>query len=191
MALPDSITFVTGNQGKVDEMRALLDPLGITVVPDDRGYPEIQHEELAGVSEAGAGYLLATGVEAPFLLEDAGLFVAALKGFPGVYSSYALQTIGTQGILRLLRDTELENRSAAFRADLCYVDAAGAPHHFEGTVKGRIAEAAAGEGGFGFDPIFTPEGETRTFAQLSSDEKNQISHRARAGRSFLAWLENQ
>lgn len=188
MARPDSITFVTGNEGKVAELRALLDPVGTAVVPDGRGYPEIQHHELRGVTEAGAGYLLATGLEPPFLLEDAGLFVSALNGFPGVYSRYALDTIGCRGVLDLLRDVEPEVRTAAFRADLCYVDPDGTPHHFEGTCRGRIADRPAGEGGFGFDPIFVPEGDDRTLAQMAPDEKNAVSHRGRATRAFAAWL---
>ncbi|MGB0652832.1 MAG: RdgB/HAM1 family non-canonical purine NTP pyrophosphatase [Thermoplasmatota archaeon] len=193
-SLPETITFVTSNAGKVAELRAVLDPLGIAVVPDDRGYPEIQHDELAGVAEAGAGYLLATGLEPPFLLEDAGLFVAALKGFPGVYSRHAYDTIGCQGLLDLLRDVELENRSATFRANLCYVDEDGNAHHFDGTCKGRIADRAAGDQGFGFDPIFvpdeTPDGAAAgsTFAQLSQEEKNQVSHRGKATEAFTAWL---
>ncbi len=191
MARPESITFVTGNPGKVEEMRAVLDPLGIAVIQDSRGYPEIQHEELQGVAEAGAGYLLATGLEAPFILEDAGLFVAALQGFPGVYSSYVFKTLGNAGILRLLEGMEKEMRTATFRANLLYVDEDGRPHHFEGSVKGHIAERAEGDAGFGYDPIFVPEGESRTFAQFSTDEKTQISHRGRAARAFAEWVANQ
>ncbi len=191
MARPDSITFVTGNPGKVEEMRAVLDPLGIAVIQDSRGYPEIQHDELRGVAEAGAGYLLATGLEAPFILEDAGLFISALGGFPGVYSSYAFKTIGNQGILRLLQDVEKEVRTATFRANLLYIDEHGHPHHFEGSVKGTIADKAAGKGGFGYDPIFIPDGNSRTFGELSADEKNEISHRGQAARAFAEWVANQ
>ena len=191
MTRPDTLTFVTGNAGKVEELRALLDPLGIAVVPDDRGYPEIQHDELAGVAEAGAGYLLATGLEPPFLLEDSGLFVSALKGFPGVYSRHALDTIGVQGILDLLRDVELESRTAAFRTHLLYVDEGRGLHRFEGTCKGRIAERPAGDGGFGFDPVFIPDGHERTFAELGTEAKNGLSHRGQATRAFAAWLANQ
>ena len=191
MALPDTITFVTGNPGKIEELRALMDPLGIAVVQHKGGYPEIQHDELAGVTEAGAGYLAAMGVQPPFLLEDAGLFVAALKGFPGVYSKHAQETIGNDGILALLADVELESRSATFRADLCYVDEEAQPHHFDGVCKGRIAERVAGDGGFGFDPIFIPEGHERTFAELGTAVKNEMSHRGHAARAFADWLSKQ
>jgi XTP/dITP diphosphohydrolase len=183
-----AITFVTGNAGKVREMQRLLAPL--VVVQDARGYPEIQADTLADVAAAGARHLASTGLEPPFLLEDSGLFVDALQGFPGVYSRHALDTIGCQGMLRLLRDVELEGRGASFRSHLLYVDAAG-EHPFEGVCRGRIAERAAGTGGFGFDAIFVPDGEARTFAELSAEEKNAQSHRGRAATAFAAWVKKQ
>ena len=185
------LTFVTGNAGKVAELSALVAPLGWTVAQDKRGYPEVQADTLEEVCAAGARHLLEAGLRPPFLLEDSGLFVAALKGFPGVYSRHALDTIGVRGILRLLRDVELELRTAAFQSCLTFVDAAGAVHHFHGTCKGRIAERPAGNGGFGFDPIFVAEATGRdgpTFAELSAQAKNTVSHRGQAVRAFLAFL---
>lgn len=183
------LTFVTGNAGKVAELAAQVAPLGFEVVQDKRGYPEIQADALGQVCEAGARHLLASGLNPPFLLEDSGLFVAALKGFPGVYSRHALDTLGCAGILRLLRDTELELRSAAFRTHLLYVDAAGTLHGFDGACKGRIAERPAGTGGFGFDPIFAPDGgDGSTFAEMDLAAKNRLSHRGQAVRAFLAHL---
>ncbi len=185
-----TLTFVTGNAGKVAELQAALGP-GWKVVQDRRGYPEVQADTLEAVCEAGARHLLAGGLRPPFLLEDSGLFVAALKGFPGVYSRHALDTIGCAGVLRLLRDVERELRTAAFRACLTYVDADGEVHHFHGTCTGHIAERAAGAGGFGFDPIFIadatgPDGPT--FAEVSAEAKNAVSHRGQAVRAFLASL---
>lgn len=191
---PDEITFFTGNAGKLQEMQELLEPLGIEVVQDDRDVPEIQHDRLHAVTEAGAGYLAATGAQPPFLLEDAGLFVAALRGFPGVYSRHALDTIGLEGILDLLRDAESEMRAAAFRADLCYLDADGEVHHFDGTCTGRIARRPRGQGGFGFDPIFEPDeqpepAEPKTFAELAPETKNRLSHRGRAAAALRDHLQ--
>lgn len=185
-----TLTFVTGNAGKVAELQALCKPLGITVVQDARGYPEVQADTLAEVCAAGADHLLAAGLKPPFVLEDSGLFVAALRGFPGVYSRHALDTIGCAGLLRLLRDTEHEVRTAAFQTHLLYVDADGRRHGFDGTCRGRIADQAAGTGGFGFDPVFVPDGEPsgRTFAQLPAARKNELSHRGHAVRAFLAHL---
>jgi len=184
---PRRLTFVTGNPGKVAELAALLGPRGIEVVADGRGYPEVQAASLREVTEAGARHL-AIQLQPPFLLEDSGLFVAALRGFPGVYSRNALDTIGVVGLLRLLQDVELEMRTAAFQTDLAYVDPNGFVHHFEGTCKGRIPERAAGTGGFGFDAIFVPEGQGRTFAELDAAQKNAVSHRGRAVAAFLRHL---
>ncbi len=180
------LTFVTGNPGKLKEARHALAPLGIDVVGEDRGYPEIQADTLQDVAKAGADHLVGRGIEPPFILEDAGLFVTALRGFPGVYSAYTHDTIGCQGILHLLRDVEHELRSATFQANIHFVDADGKHHDILGTCKGRIADRMAGDAGFGFDPIFipdnTPEGAPHdaTFAQLTPDEKQQVSHRGKA-----------
>lgn len=184
-----TLTFVTGNAGKIAELRALVEPLGWTVVQDPRGYPEVQADSLSAVCQAGADHLLAHGLRPPFLLEDSGLFVAALRGFPGVYSRHALDTIGCAGILKLLRDVEHESRAAAFQSVLWFVDAEGRHHEFAGSCKGSIAERASGTHGFGFDPIFRPAASAdRTFAEMDGTEKNALSHRGQAVRAFLASL---
>lgn len=188
-ARPSRLTFVTGNAGKAAELRALLAPRGIEVVQDARGYPEVQADTLREVAEAGARHLLAAGLEPPFVLEDSGLFVAALRGWPGVYSRHALDTVGIPGLLKLLGDVELEMRSAAFQACLLYVDAAGGLHAFEGSCAGRIADRPAGAGGFGFDPVFVPRGHDRTFAAMEPAGKAALSHRGQAVRRFLEFLD--
>jgi len=182
-----AITFVTGNAGKVRELQGLLAPHGYSVVQDSGGYPEVQADTLAEVAEAGARHLLGR-LRPPFLLEDSGLFVAELKGFPGVYSRHALDTIGCAGILALLRGAPAERRGAEFRTHLLFVDAGGAFRGFDGVCEGRIAEAAQGAGGFGFDPIFAPAGEERTFAEMDTAEKGRLSHRGKAVRAFLEHL---
>jgi XTP/dITP diphosphohydrolase len=184
-----TLTFVTGNAGKAAELRAQLAPRGIDVVQDKRGYPEVQADTLAEVAEAGARHLLDAGLKPPFILEDSGLFVAALRGFPGVYSRHALDTIGVPGLLQLMAGVELEMRSAAFQAHLLYVDEAGHVHGFDGACPGRIADRAAGTGGFGFDPVFIPRGHDRTFAEMEPAEKQRLSHRGAAVRAFLAALD--
>jgi XTP/dITP diphosphohydrolase len=179
---------VTGNPGKARELAAQLKPLGIAVVQDKRGYPEIQADTLAEVAEAGARHLLGGGLKPPFLLEDSGLFVAALRGFPGVYSRHTLETVGCAGLLKLMADVEIEMRSAAFQAHLLYVDPAGRLHGFAGACPGRIADRASGAGGFGFDPIFVPRGHDQTFAEMDPAEKAALGHRGQAVRAFLAFL---
>lgn len=190
VALPETITFVTGNAGKVAEMEAHLAPLGIKVIQDDRGYPEIQADTLQEVAKAGADALVASGLEPPFILEDAGLFVHALRGFPGVYSAYAQKTIGNQGILHLLHAVEPELRQAHFEACLTYVGPKGGTQ-FTGAVHGHIHDRAEGTDGFGYDPIFIPKGKQATFAQMDATEKTKISHRGHAISQFLTWLSNQ
>lgn len=180
------LTFVTGNKGKVAELAALAAPHGIEAVQDARGYPEIQASTLAEVTEAGADHLLRSGLEPPFLLEDSGLFVDSLRGFPGVYSRHALDTLGLAGLLRLLDGANL--RSARFDTDLLLVDASRVRRHFRGTCAGRIAQAPSGTQGFGFDPVFIPEGEHRTFAEMTLAEKAGLSHRGQAVRLLLAYL---
>lgn len=184
-----TLTFVTGNNGKLAELQHQLKPRGWTVVQDGRGYPELQADTLREVAEAGAAHLLASGLRPPFLLEDSGLFVAALRGWPGVYSRHALDTVGIPGLLRLMSDVEHEVRTAAFQACLAYVDAAGKVHLFEGSAPGRIADRPAGTGGFGFDPVFVPRGHDRTFAELEPAEKQALSHRGAAVRAFLEFLD--
>lgn len=186
------LTFVTTNAGKWAEMRDLLAPIALEVVQDNRGYPEIQADTLAEVTEAGADALLAAGLAPPFILEDSGLFVDAFGGFPGVYSRHALDTIGVAGLLRLMAGIEPAGRGAAFRADLLLVTAM-ARHHFGGVCQGRIANLAAGSNGFGFDSVFIPEGGStqrpgRTFAELAPTVKGRLSHRGVAARALAAHL---
>jgi XTP/dITP diphosphohydrolase len=181
---------VTGNAGKVAELGLLLGPHGYAIEQDAGGYPEVQADTLAQVADAGATHLL-TRLKPPFLLEDSGLFIDCLQGFPGVYSRHALDTIGCAGILALMRDTPATRRGAHFQTHLLFVDSNGARHAFEGRCEGRIALAAAGGRGFGFDPIFVPAGGDRTFAEMDASAKNDVSHRGKAVRSFAAFLQKR
>jgi XTP/dITP diphosphohydrolase len=119
--------------------------------------------------------------------EDAGLFVDALQGFPGPYSSDVYKRLGVKGVLKLMEG--VRNRKASFRSAVAFCRPAGRPKCFLGTVVGTIGLRPRGSGGFGFDPIFIPaEGDGRTFAQMTVDEKNRMSHRARSFRKFSRWL---
>ncbi|HET6399561.1 MAG TPA: non-canonical purine NTP pyrophosphatase [Candidatus Thermoplasmatota archaeon] len=121
-----TLRFVTGNAGKVRELAAMAAPHGWQVLQDARGYPEVQAGSLEEVCAAGARHLLAEGLQPPFCLEDSGLFVPALRGFPGVYSRHALDTVGIDGLLRLLRDEPAGRRRATFRTCLTLVEPARA-----------------------------------------------------------------
>jgi len=171
--------FVTGNQGKVREFRSALEPLGHTVDQLQMPYPEIQADSLEEVARFGARWLVER-TERFIVLEDSGLFIDSLEGFPGVYSAYVYQTVGLEGVLKLMTGMDVERRSATFRSVIAMCSPGREPDLFIGECSGRISTSLAGEGGFGYDPLFVPDGEKRTFAQMDVEEKNRLSHRGRA-----------
>ncbi|WP_461863091.1 XTP/dITP diphosphatase [Thermococcus sp.] len=176
--------FVTSNRGKVREAERYFSPMGVKIIQMKVEYPEIQADSLEEVAEFGIRWLK-DRLDAPFFLDDSGLFIEALKGFPGVYSAYVYRTLGNDGILKLLEG--VENRRAHFKSVVAYYD--GELHIFTGKTEGRIIHDKRGRGGFGFDPIFQPEGFTKTFAEMTTEEKNRISHRGKAFRAFSEWLK--
>jgi len=178
------LAFITSNPGKVEEAKKYFQPLGVEIYQLRVDYPEIQADNLEEVALFGLEWL-ATKLEGPFFLDDSGLFIEALKGFPGVYSAYVYRTLGVDGILRLMEG--IEDRRAHFKSVIAYWD--GEAHLFTGRVDGTIIHEKRGTGGFGFDPIFVPKGFDRTFAEMTTDEKNVISHRGRALRAFSKWLK--
>ena len=116
----------------------------------------------------------------PFILEDAGLFIDVLNGFPGVYSAYVFYRIGCSGILKLLEGVEDNKRKATFYSVYAYSELGKKPLFFIGKSLGTISKKALGIHGFGYDPIFIPNGENKTFAQMETEEKNRFSHRGKS-----------
>ena len=145
---------------------------------------EIQAEDIQEISEYAAKVILEQ-YNKEILVEDAGLFIDILSGFPGPYSSYVYRSIGCEGILDLLKD-ETE-RTATFKAVLSYGNPEKGVISFIGEIKGQIVNSICGSGGFGFDPIFMPKGSDKTFAEMSISQKNQFSHRMRALKLFAEW----
>ncbi len=182
--------FVTSNQGKVREVKEKLMPLGYEVIQKNIGYPEIQTESLEHVAEFGVIQVRKT-LDHPFILEDAGLFIDALHGFPGVYSSYVYHTIGLQGILTLLSEVDTAERTAVFRSVFAFATPSGEKHLFSGSCKGVISKVMKGNKGFGYDPIFIPNDEKKTFAEMQTEEKNQFSHRGKSLNKLVQFLNNQ
>ncbi len=119
------------------------------------------------------------------IVEDSGLFVEPLGGFPGPFSSYVLETIGLTGVLKLMRGSR--NRNAYFQAAVALSSPGLSSATFTGYVYGRISEKVQGTQGFGYDPIFIRNGATRTFAQMGDDYKNRYSHRAAAFAKLARW----
>jgi XTP/dITP diphosphohydrolase len=181
------IVFVTANAGKHREAAELLGGVGVECEMRAVKLPEPQADALEEVARAKvAAARVALGGE-PFFVDDAGIFVDALKGFPGVYSAYVLKTVGTGGVLKLLDG--VADRRARFEAVIGFWSEATGERYFKGVSRGAVAPAARDAGhGFGFDPIFVPEGGTRTFAEMPDREKNLVSHRGRALRDFVAFL---
>ena len=180
-----AIRFVTGNEGKVREAREYLAEIE-PVEQVEYEYTEIQSDSLEAIAAHGAGEAFeALGGEEPVLVDDAGLFVDALGGFPGPYSAYVEDTVGVDRLWRLAKSEK--NRRARFRTVLAYADETGT-ETFSGSVAGRLV-APRGEGGFGYDPIF--EYNEQTMAEMSTQEKNAISHRGRALAEFTEWYANE
>lgn len=180
------LVLATRNPGKVDEIRALLSGLPLKLIPSDALDEPLDVEEdaptLRGNAEKKArAYHNATGL--PALADDTGLEVDALDGAPGVHTARFAGPDATpdDNMHRLLDALNgVGDRSARFRTVVCLVDTDGTAYSFDGTCEGTITREPRGEGGFGYDPIFLPNGHEQTFAEMNADRKNAISHRKNA-----------
>ena len=180
------IVIASNNAGKLREIRDILQPLGFTVVSQREAGISIEVEENGETFAENAALKARAVYEAlhcPVIADDSGLLVDALDGAPGVHSHRFAGEGATDAdrnakLLELLDGVPAEKRTARFECVLCYVDAAGETHFFSGTCEGRIGPAPAGENGFGYDPLFCVG--DRTMAQMTEEEKNQVSHRANA-----------
>tara|TARA_B110000014_G_C20051456_1_gene546987 strand:+ start:119 stop:682 length:564 start_codon:yes stop_codon:yes gene_type:complete len=186
-----NINLVTSNLGKVEELTYILKPFGHKVSQLKVECPEIQASTLEEVVDFGLDWLGAKKIQTPFIIDDAGIFVEALENFPGVYSRYVYDTIGLQGILKQMES--IVDRVTRFKCVLGLMLEDGSKHKFVGECKGNLIHEMRGTGGFGYDPIFIPDGYTKTFSELLPEEKNDVSHRGRAMHKlvdFLSKLEN-
>ncbi|OUN60640.1 RdgB/HAM1 family non-canonical purine NTP pyrophosphatase [Alistipes sp. An66] len=186
------ILFATNNAHKLAEVQAVLGDAYTLVTPRDCGVTEEipeEQETLEGNASQKAHYLHdRTGLDC--FADDTGLEVEALGGAPGVHSArYATDGHDFAANNRLLlKNLEgVENRRARFRTVISLI-LNGEEHLFEGRVEGRILDHETGHEGFGFDPLFVPDGSDRSFAEMSAEEKNAVSHRGRAVRKLAAWL---
>lgn len=187
-----TLIFATGNPHKVREVKALIGDLYDLKSLVDIGCREAIPETAATLQ--GNALLKARYVREHYHLdcfaEDSGLEIDALDGAPGVDSAhYAGPQRDAEDNMDLVLSKlgAAENRTARFRTVIALV-LNGKEHLFEGVVEGRILTEKRGEGGFGYDPIFQPAGESRSFAQMTADEKNAISHRGRALRRLMEFL---
>ncbi|MDR2866617.1 MAG: RdgB/HAM1 family non-canonical purine NTP pyrophosphatase [Methanomassiliicoccaceae archaeon] len=174
------LKIITSNPGKVREYREALSSFGIGTEHVRIPYDEIQTSDLTEVVGNGMRCLKSAGIS-DFIIDDSGLFIDSLNGFPGVFSAYALKAIGNSGILKLMDN--VNERSADFRCCIgCNID--GKDIIVLGRCDGIILKKEAGTEGFGFDPIFSQDGR-RSFAEIPVTEKNKISHRGNAVRLLV------
>jgi XTP/dITP diphosphohydrolase len=166
------ILFATSNANKVREANIVGVPHGVSFRQIGLMYPEIRAETVSEVALDGARYI-GKQLSKPAIVEDSGLFIEALGGFPGPYSAFVYKRIGCEGILRLMGDRR--DRRARFISAVGYSHG-GEVCVFEGVCEGEIAFGSFGGGGFGYDPVFLPQGFDRTFAQ-DEQVKNDVSHR--------------
>ena len=180
----DDLVFVTSNDGKLREAEAVL---GRSLDHHALDLPEIQSLDLEEVVRAKAAAALKR-LDRPVLVEDTGLELAGLGGFPGPLVRWLLTSVGPEGICRIAH--AFSSPAATARCLACATDGT-AEVLGEGVVDGVITEAPRGPGGFGWDSAFIPSGSGgRTYGEMSEDEKNLISHRRKAFLALRKALEN-
>lgn len=190
------LIVATRNAHKTEEIRALIG--GSFEVLDVNAFPDLPAIEETGTTFLANATLKAEGisreVEGWVLSDDSGLEVDALDGAPGVWSSSFGGEEGNhaKNNARLMAEMEGQTkRTARFRCTMVLAQGGVAAANFSGAVEGRIIDQLRGTGGFGYDPLFIPDGYDATFAELGTEVKNQLSHRARALTQVVAWLEAQ
>ena len=191
------VIFASSNMNKFFETQTILAEFGIKSIHYLLDLLEIQDDSLSKIAEQKAVFAynesrLMKSVGAPkpsaVIVEDDGLFIDSLSGFPGPFSSYAFKTLGNNGILKLVGN----NRNAQFRAVIAYCDSNETPDAnvklFESSIAGTISENIQGNG-WGYEPIFIPENQTKTYAELA--DKNKLSHRYEALKKFANWFNSK
>lgn len=166
-----TIIYVTENWAKIDSAKQALEPLGYTIDNVKMETPEIQANDVTEVAKYSAKWACEKLGKA-VLKNDSGLFVNGLKGFPGVYTHYADETIGENGLLKLMEG--LEDRTAYFKEALAYCEPGKEPIVFEGITKGRIDTKKSGTYGWSWDFIFIPDGEEKTLGCFPDSERWQF-----------------
>ncbi|MDR2732914.1 MAG: RdgB/HAM1 family non-canonical purine NTP pyrophosphatase [Fibromonadaceae bacterium] len=199
--MPQAVVIATGNAGKVSEFCAILKDSAFSFFASkDIGFSE-EVEETAQTFRGNAEikakavfeYISSKDKYRDYwvVADDSGLEVEALNGAPGVFSArYAGENAsGRERYTKLLKELEGKaNRKARFICCLCLMRSGKPPEFFEGECRGSILTAPRGEGGFGYDPVFLPDGYDRGFGEMSEEEKNVLSHRGRAIKNMLAGL---
>ena len=191
------VILASNNKYKLEEISKKLAEFDIKVIPQKEAIGDLEVEE-TGTTFAENAILKAEAIYKitgkPVIADDSGLAVDYLNGEPGVYSNRFAGPDATDDdrinkIIEALDGVEYENRTARFICSICYVDENGEKHVFENSCEGIIAREKHGDNGFGYDPIFMVG--DKSFAEISKDEKNKISHRGKAIADFVNYLKSQ
>jgi len=192
------ILFLTSNEGKLREAKHALEPRGYEIVSFVGGtnkvqLVEVQARDLVTVAqskiEQAESYVGNAHQIDGVMVEDAGFFIDTYPSFPGVYSAHILESLGLEGILQLMHGRK--ERGAEFQSAIV-LQIGSERFVAQGRCRGRLSEDVRGNGGFGYDPLFIPEdGDGRTFAEMSLDEKKALSHRGHAMARLLTLLEDR
>ena len=190
------IIIASNNKGKINEFKKILEPIGYNVISQKELGINIEVEE-NGTTFRENAELKARAIyeltHKPVVADDSGIEIEYLNGEPGIYSARYMGLNSdierTNYVLKRLENVEESKRSARFVCCICYIDLNGNEKFAEGYWNGKIATQAKGENGFGYDPIFIPDGENKTSAEMLPEEKNSKSHRARALEKMLEILK--
>ncbi|TPX71168.1 hypothetical protein SpCBS45565_g01356 [Spizellomyces sp. 'palustris'] len=185
MAATPNITFVTGNANKLKEVQAILAPTAISLVSHKLDLPELQGTTQS-VSLEKARHA-ASILQRPVLTEDTSLCFTAMKGLPGPYIKWFLDSLGHDGLNKML--VGFDDKGAEAVCTFAYCKPGKEPVIFEGRTKGKIVPAR-GPNDFGWDPVFMPDGFEQTYAEMAKDIKNTISHRYKALQKVLEFLKD-
>ncbi|KAA0210776.1 MAG: RdgB/HAM1 family non-canonical purine NTP pyrophosphatase [Ignavibacteriaceae bacterium] len=192
------VLIASSNSHKIREIKSLLKKFNAEVFSLS-DFPSISEiPETGSTLEENAllkakAYHLSTGMTV--IADDTGLFVDALNGNPGVYSARfagknATYEINCDKLIAELKLRNLDFSNAYFKTVICYLENENNYKFFEGMIEGKVITQKLGYGGFGYDPVFVPKGFVKTFAELTENEKNEISHRGQAIKKFMSYLES-
>ncbi len=192
------IILATNNKNKVKEMKPKLAEFGINVLSQSEAGIDIEVEETGETFKDNAlikAQAIHDITHKAVIADDSGLCIDYLGGAPGVHShrfagENATDLDRINYVLEKLKDVPQEKRTARFRCCVCFIEENGNTHFFEGVAEGVLGTEPHGINGFGFDPIFHYEGDERSFADYSPEEKNAVSHRGQAVAQFIEFIKN-
>ncbi len=175
------VLFSTTNKHKIREANETGKIYGIEFEQININYPEIRDEKFENIASDGVKYVYEK-IKKQVIVEDSGIIIDALNSFPGTFSAYVEKKLGNKGILNLMRDVEERNRTARYISAVAFFDGK-ILKTFVGTVEGKISTWERGSGGFGYDPLFIPNGYKETFGE-NPEPKKEISHRRKSVETF-------